>query len=429
MRSPRLLPAIATALWLAPAAAHAAAPGAAEVVREFDALCRADGGRLWGESLCGPLMLVDPKTRAATANQAGAGGAFKPEGGLFVATLPREVNVANTAAEFDGTTWTMVLQPLPADEHARAALLMHEAWHRVQNKLDLPAASPTPDHLATPDGRTWMRMEWRALAAAVGAADGPTRKRAIADALAFREMRRGVSADAASLENQLELNEGLAAYTGTVLSGRSDPAGAAAEQLHVADGQDSFVRSFAYASGPAYGVLLDWADASWRVSLRREAPADRDLGRLLAKASGVRATAIEDARRRYDYEQVAADEASRHEARERQAAAWRAELVAGPTLRLPLLKMNISFNPQTLFPLPPEGAVYPTLRVADRWGVLQAERGALVDSNWQSVTVAAPTAQTGDRISGPGWTLDLAPGWRMDATEPGRAVLVEAGPK
>lgn len=41
---------------------------------EAHALCAADGGALWGASLCGPMMLVDGATRFVVANQADAQG-------------------------------------------------------------------------------------------------------------------------------------------------------------------------------------------------------------------------------------------------------------------------------------------------------------------------------------------------------------------
>ena len=65
--------------------------------------------------------------------------------------------------------------------------------------------------------------------------------------------------EAAAQEQALEFNEGLAEYTG-VRVGNPTPAQqlqAALRDLsgHVED--RSFVRSFAYATGPAYGLLLD----------------------------------------------------------------------------------------------------------------------------------------------------------------------------
>src|ERR1041385_5469495 len=43
-------------------------------------VCQADRGRLWGAELCGPLIIVDPKTRAAWANQADCEGVLQRQG-------------------------------------------------------------------------------------------------------------------------------------------------------------------------------------------------------------------------------------------------------------------------------------------------------------------------------------------------------------
>src|SRR5690242_1238236 len=40
--------------------------------RAAQALCTAEGGKLWGISLCGPIMFVDPQTRRIVTNQADA---------------------------------------------------------------------------------------------------------------------------------------------------------------------------------------------------------------------------------------------------------------------------------------------------------------------------------------------------------------------
>lgn len=59
--------------WMAPFLLCAAVPspaqdspfpvsGARAVFSQAQSLCEADRGRLWGASLCGPIMLVDPNT-------------------------------------------------------------------------------------------------------------------------------------------------------------------------------------------------------------------------------------------------------------------------------------------------------------------------------------------------------------------------------
>src|SRR4051794_35256182 len=88
---------------------------------------------------------------------------------------------------------------------------------------------------------------------------GPARRDAIADALLFRSYRRSLFPAAAKNETALELNEGLAEYTGVKLSSADlQEATLRADLiLRQARNNPTFTRSFAYISGPAYGALLD----------------------------------------------------------------------------------------------------------------------------------------------------------------------------
>ncbi|WP_291838625.1 hypothetical protein, partial [Brevundimonas sp.] len=187
------------------AALAQAGPGPAETFAEARAICETDGGALWGAPLCTPVLLVDPATRTVHTARRGDSDALKPEDGLFVGTLPETVNIANTAVDWDGVRWAMLIRPLPENPTERRALLAHEIWHGVQRDLGLPAGSPTPEHLSTTEGRVLMRLEWRALAAALRAADPAARDQAVADAPAFRAARRTLTAQAGDQERQLEM--------------------------------------------------------------------------------------------------------------------------------------------------------------------------------------------------------------------------------
>jgi hypothetical protein len=74
--------------------------------------------------------------------------------------------------------------------------------------------------------------------------------------------------------------------------------------------------------------------------------------------------------------------------------------------------MKVQFDPRTLQPLDDLGTVYPTLRITDDWGVLEAEDGALLKPDWSAVVVVSPGAEAAP-LAGPGWRLALLPGWRM----------------
>ena len=91
---------------------------------------------------------------------------------------------------------------------------MHELFHCIQPRLGLTTGATAGDdsHLDSLEGRYWMRLEWRALARALGAS-GAARTSAIADALAFRAARHQRFPGAAAAEHPVEINEGIATYT------------------------------------------------------------------------------------------------------------------------------------------------------------------------------------------------------------------------
>lgn len=401
---------------LTPAAASA-------IFSDFDRLCRIEGGRTWGTSLCGPLLLVAPSTRAAIANRPDDGGVLRPSGSVFVGRLPDTVAVANTAVEWQGLRWTQVLWPVPADPVEQRVLLAHEAFHRIQPALGFAVREGANAHLDSADGRLWLQLELRALAAALaGASDW---RKAAGDALLFRAERRRLAPSAAAGEDALELNEGVAEYTGVLVGGGAGAARLAIERLAGAPARPSFVRSFAYATGPAYGLLLDRSLPGWRDRVRR----GETLGALLAEAVGGRHAAVVTRASAYGYAELRAAEARRAEEQARRTAELRARLVDGSTLVLPLRQMSIEFDPNRVFTLAGAGSVYSGLRVRDVWGTLSVAGEGLLAPDWTSVRLEGPARLVGQAVEGPGWSLKLAPGWRLASGQrAGEQTLVAPAP-
>src|SRR6185503_15764460 len=267
---------------------------------------------------------------------------------VFTGTLPGEVGIANTATDWAGVHWTMVAWPLPAERFERTRLLMHESFHRIQPLLRHGGGDPLNNHLDTEAGRTWLRLEYRALAKAL-VSQGDERKHALEDALLFRARRRALFAEAATKEATFERNEGLAEYTGLKLCGLQGAAldERAAARLRGEETGASFVRNFAYATGPAYGLLLDSLGADWRASIDPKT----DLSALLAIAAGWKTPGelAPEAERRsssYGVAEIATAERTRAVEREARDARNRARFVDGPVLHLPCSgNAQISFNP------------------------------------------------------------------------------------
>jgi len=257
---------------------------AARAIADRDAECRSDGGRLWGVSLCGPLAFVDPATRAVVANGASSALRTSAREGVFTGTLPGDVAAATGVATIGGERWALVAWPLPVDPVARRVAVMRASWHRVQGEIGLAAQPAENAQLDTADGRYWLEMEWRAFARAVVV---PADRRAglVGDALSFRAMRLQRFPESARSENAALLNEGLAEDTGIELTTvASDRAIRVVEALARGRERASVARTFADASGPAYGALLDAAMPGWR----RHVTGRTELAALLAEAYHVR---------------------------------------------------------------------------------------------------------------------------------------------
>ncbi len=382
--------------------------------REAAAYAQRDHGSIWSVPLNTPLLIVDPATRRAVSSVRDSAGVMVRAGGFYEAVVPAEVPLANTSLRWAGRTWAMVLTPLPADSVERGILLMHEIWHSAQGARGIPVATPDNPHLATASGRTWMRVEGRALDIALGST-GAGRQRAIADAVAARMARRAAAPGSDSTERRLELTEGLAEYTGiiTVVT-PADRARMGRERLMRLEREGSLVRSFPYATGTAWALLLDLVSPGWRRRVTRES----DLALMAAAALGIDpiTPSPDDPRFAvYGLRDMRDAEMAREMERKERQDSLRARYVTGPTLRLPLAEMNMSFNPNSVEPLSDVGTVYRPFRLSDRWGVLDADSsGALVDTGFREARVAEP-GPGGE--SGAGWRLTLNAGWEVVPAE------------
>jgi hypothetical protein len=401
------------------AALLAAPPGqelAFKALDEFARVCEAGGKSLWGKPLCGPLVLVHPATRAAVANMPDPEGAFRKTGEYYSGLFPERFTPANTAIQWGGRQWATVLLPLPHDPFRRLALLAHESFHRIQGELSLGASDAPGEHLDTEAGRLWLRLELRALARALRLA-GPAARESAADALLFRLHRHRLCPGAEPLEAALEKHEGLAEYTGVLVALRAtgEDIGRVARAVESFEDGDAYARSFAYATGPALGLLLDRYDSKWRARAASVPLHSLLIAALQVKPRHGLESAAAGRAGRYGYPAVAAAEREREARRQLLLADLKARFLDGPVVEFPSApEMTRAFNPTTLAPFPPHGVYYPTGTFTANWGKLQVESGgALVAPDNRSLLIPAPADPAASPLRGPGWTLHLAPGWRI----------------
>ncbi|SRR6266542_779309 len=381
---------------------------AMEYFKEAQALCERDNGRLWGVSICGPMVIFDMQTKTIATSRT------EPN-----ETRPRLLGLVNAPVQWGGETWASYIWSDVATKSPRdrKELLLHELFHCVQPQLKLGAAAGTPEHLDSKEGRYWLRLEWKALEKALRKS-GKQRKKAICDALAFRKARRLLFPASVEDERGQEITEGLAAYTATVLvaDSESDAIVGALDLLVNAEknAKDaSFVRTFAYFSGPAYGLLLDASSPDWRKRIK----STDDLAVLVMQALNIHPNPEATiAAAKYEGAEILLSEEKREQDRQARLDELHKTFVEGPTLLFP--GGSQSYDTRGAVSLEGIGTIYfGPFRASGVWGKLEAEKGVLVSSDGSSRRVAAPIKLDDTTFSGDGWKLYLSPGWIVKKSE------------
>ena len=368
-------------------------------------LCERDGGRLWGVSLCAPMVIGDARTQTFATSQP------PPD-----APRPNLIGLLNGPIQWGDTMWAALTWDTIANWPARTRgeAFLHESFHIVQPRLGLTLPSDSPgavanDHLDSTDGRYWLRLEWRALARALRESGEP-RTLAVRDALAFRQARHTRFPDKVESERALHIVEGLPSYTQTVLAAPStaDAIARGLELLADAEEGESFVRTFTYTSGPAYGLLLDAASPGWPRRVR----ASDDPPAMLMRALGVEPAAdAAAAAARYGGVELRAAEERREQQRRARIAELRRRFVDGPVFVMPCGGSGTS-NSLGAVVIPDAGTVYfHPYRLSGKCGTLAAENGVLEASDGGSRRVPAPVPGDDATVSGDGWTFTAAAGW------------------
>lgn len=371
---------------------------------------------LWERDMYGPILVVNPLTRQVYSNFPDMNGALRRDGNIYTGHLPDNINIANTRVDWNGRMWAMVMLPLPSYNKERINLFAHELFHVTQTSLGFRGYSPGNAHLDEKQGRIFLRLELEALRKALEAPSTYEIRKCISDALTFREYRYLLYPQAKITENLLELNEGLAEYTGLIVSGMNgDEAIYHFElSLNAFVRYPTFVRSFAYETIPIYGYLLRQTDKYWN----KEIGPSTNLSDYFIRAFGVNIPSnlpsaersIED---RYDGRLIRAEETNRETIRGEQVELYRRDFVDRPHVEIGFVRMHLTFDPRNVIPLDDKGNVYPTIRVTDIWGILDVKDGALMSPRWDTITVSAPTGIDGQNARGKGWTLKLTDGFSL----------------
>ncbi|MDM1520584.1 hypothetical protein [Myroides odoratimimus] len=372
---------------------------------------------LWNIDLYGPILLIDSETRTIYANEEDKENKLKPEGGVYIGTLPKNINIANTAIEWEGKRWAMIMLPLSDNVQNRINLLGHESFHRVQPTLGFKLNNADNNHLDQKEGRVYLRLELEALKQAIQANSIKEINQHLTAALSFRKYRQNIYSEASTTENSLELNEGIAEFTGLIVSNRTKK-----ETVdYVSKGIDDFfknstyIRSFAYHTIPVYGYLLSQQDKEWNKKINTTTNlTDYFIKVWNIQISNNLESTVNQLKSKYNGTLIIEQEVERENKVKKIIAAYKAQFVENPHFEIKFEKMNISFNPSNLVALEDKGTVYPTMRISDKWGILTVEKGALMSPNWDRLSITNPTKVEENKVFGDGWILELTEHYKVE---------------
>lgn len=370
----------------------------------------ADKGKLWGKTLYGPTMFVDVQTRNLVANQQNKENSFEQKGDLFFGQLPEDIIIANTSISYCGEDWTCVIWDGSRDLLTSTQLLIHESLHRIQDEIGLPSCGSSNQHLDETEGELLLKLELGILKDLLQN-DSKDLTEGLCDAMTVRKYRQTMFPN--GNENQFECHEGMAEYTAFKLLPLDNDNEAIRKGLVAAaitKGMDGsgFGNSFAYLTGPAYGLLIDEMIPDWRNGIRSGKTIPDVISTEVAIPDTVENAEIERISARYNLTEYLNKERSRLEARDKEDAELRDRFSESKWLVIPNDNINFGFNPsERLVAYDTIGVICNTMQLRGSFGTLEVGNGIMRTHNWSSFIIPYSEDHCDAKISlNPGYAIE-----------------------
>jgi len=392
---------------------------------------------LWGTTFWDDRILVlDGRARAFTP--VAVEGAYKVADRLFAVDLEKdEVAPTNSVQGFRGQRFVTIKRQ---DLDPYGELLLHELFHLLQERTLQLKGDPVP-YLEEKEARVLLRAEYVALRQGLEALRNGNLSRAatgLEDAMLFRDRRHTLFAEGRQDSVDMETLEGLANYTGLVLSTYPDKHLVAIQWTKNWENSRSYTRNFPYATGPAFGLLMDAMTDEWR----RSFDALHDFSKIYAAKFGPLDTSgFSAAKRRVGFEKIDADEQSRLDEFSAASDNLKQMFFEGPVIVAETddRGYSVTFDMNGTVNLSDTQIVYGYVKAAntggDQFGDFETTPGQVdgafgvlqesFDGGFRYV-FPGPVQQVGRTLRHPGYTITLNDGWELVATDDARVQKIVA---
>ena len=227
----------------------------------------AENGKLWGENIWSDnILILDFDNTIYTTKP--LQDSNTSDSIIYYKKISENIlGFSNAAQKYNGKEYAVVLTNYLDDN---SATIIHELFHILQHKHISLNGNPI-QYLDNYDAREWMRLEYQSLKNALNAINLNNKKseveKYVNDALLFRKIRQSKYKEYLQKEIEIETSEGLANYTGFILSTYPNKYKKAISEINQREKAETYTRPFPYATGPAYGLIFDYLKINWKIGL------------------------------------------------------------------------------------------------------------------------------------------------------------------
>lgn len=387
---------------------------------EAQRVCEADGGKLWGENLWGPVLLVRDSDKLTFTNESALLPVSQKMDALYCGVLDSDIVVAGSALRFKGSD-VAVVPMFTMSDSAMVEVFVHELFHRFQNQhYNMSEVMYNNAHVDTKMGRTLVLCEMLELSKALNC-NVLERKPHIERALAFRKWRWALFPDKTTDECRFEFQEGLALYTQYRICFQDSlkVAQQLCQEVERLLSSPNLSRQYGYHMGAMYACLNDIAP-SWR----HDASPSMNLSEMAGKLYGIDPSKLEDTmalKQSDSYLRVIQDidtlEIERQKVIDKVTELLRTKSV----IYLRTDDYQMGFNPACVMGLDELGNYFTVIELKGDFGTIYSEYGCLISN--QPILVLPSSDIKRLRKKSPEFSIELNKGWRLRQCEEGYEVV------
>lgn len=391
-------------------------------------LLNADNGKLWNGNIWNDNILVLDENEIVYTLRNDLTNTSIDSLLFYKSVKEKTLLHVNTNQQFEGEKWAIVqnYDITPSDSCQTS---IHELFHLFHSK-QINIAGNIVEYLDEYKAKILLRSEFEALRNCIKSLqtnNETAAKQFLNDAIYFRTKREKEYKSQNHYALELETLEGLASYTGYKLSAYKDLYRMAILELNGREKPTGLNRSFAYATGLAYGLIFDHFQVKWRTDLKH-IYSYRDIYNQQKSFKKAVDSKSENIKQRNNYYTIEREEIKRKLINDSIRQFYNNLFIKQPVLVVQRDTSDktyfMSFDMNSTFTLGKEGIVYSEISSSSTnplvfgnfktTGETQiGKTGILITSNFGKLTFSKPLKIQDNIITGENYVIELNKGWTV----------------